>query len=65
MMTSAYDKNALGKQERKHLLINQILKRLHEGHIRLHEALMPDHVYPAARILDTMSLHRGWPACLE
>jgi hypothetical protein len=32
MSTTPYNKNATAKQERKHLLVVQILKRLHGGH---------------------------------
>ena len=32
MSSTAYNKNAIAKQERKHKLINSVLRRLHEGH---------------------------------
>jgi len=57
MMTSAYDKNALGKQERKHLLINQILKRLHEGHPERWDEQVP---VAEHRLRNTTLLHTGY-----
>jgi hypothetical protein len=32
MSSTAYNKNAIAKQDRKHKLINSVLRRLHEGH---------------------------------
>ena len=41
MSTTPYNKNATAKQERKHLLVAQILKRLHGGHPNTGDQRLP------------------------
>jgi hypothetical protein len=57
MMTNAYDKNALGKQERKHLLINEVLKGLHQGYPNRWDEWLP---MAEHRLRNTTLLHAGY-----
>jgi hypothetical protein len=57
MSTTPYNKNATAKPERKHLLVAQILKRLHGGHPNTWDQHLP---LAEHRLRNTTLVHAGY-----
>ena len=57
MSTTAYNKNATVKQERKHLLVARIPKRLHGGHPNTWDQHLP---LSEHRLRNTTLVHAGY-----